>query len=241
MRIFHKLRLNAIQFIKIRKYLIYAIGEILLITIGILIALNLNNWNQDQNAKALEIKTLKEIHLGLSDDLKDLQFNIGFYRNCKISSDILISHFKNNLPYNDTLDSHFGKIGLFAVLSVRTGPFETLKSRGMETITNDSLRLKIANLYDSNYKTIVVYQNIHIEHYSEIRKMFLNKFKNLTAFESASPINYEKLLNDIVFLNTVKLSLDEVFYSIYAYELAVANCKELLFEIRQEIDRLNNK
>ena len=75
MRIFNRLRLNAIQFTKIRKYLIYAIGEILLITIGILIALNLNNWNQDQNAKAVEIKTLKEIHLGLSDDLKDLQMN----------------------------------------------------------------------------------------------------------------------------------------------------------------------
>lgn len=241
MRIFNKLRLNAIQFMKIRKYLIYAIGEISLITIGILIALNMNNWNQDQNAKAVEIKTLKEIHLGLSDDLKDLQFSLGFYRNCKNSSDLLISHIKNKLPYNDTLDNHFGKIGLFAVLAVRTGPFETLKSRGMETITNDSLRLKIAKLYDFHYKTIVEYQNIHIEHYSEIRKMFLNKFENLIAFESASPINYERLLNDIVFLNTAKLSSDEASISIYAYELAEANCKELLSEIRLEIDRLNNK
>ena len=241
MRIFNKLRLNAIQFTRIRKYLIYAIGEILLISIGILIALNLNIWNQNQKAKAVEINTLKEIHLGLSDDLKDLQVSLGFYRNCKNSSDILISHLNNMLPYNDTLDSHFGKIGLFAVLSVRTGPFETLKSRGMETITNDSLRLKIANLYDSYYKTIVVYQNIHIEHYSEIRKMFLNKFKNLKAFESASPINYERLLNDNVFLNTAKLSSDEASYSIYSYELAEANCKELLFEIEQEMDRLNNK
>ena len=241
MRIFNKLRLNAIQFTSIRKYLIYAIGEILLITIGILIALNLNNWNQNQNTKAIEIKTLQEIHLGLSDDLKDLQFSLEFYRNCKNSSDILISHFNNKLPYNDTLDSHFGKIGLFAVLGVRTGPFETLKSRGMETITNDSLRLKIAKLYDFHYKTIIEYQNIHIENYSEIRKMFLNKFKNLIAFESASPINYERLLNDVVFLNTAKLSSDEASFSIYAYELAEANCKELLFEIRQEIDRLNNK
>ena len=241
MRIFNRLRLNAIQFIKIRKYLIYAIGEILLISIGILIALNLNNWNQDQTAKAVEIKTLKEIYQGLSDDLKDLQVSLTFYRNSKNSSDILVSHFKNKLPYNDTLDSHFGKLGLFAVLSVRTGPFETLKSRGMETITNDTLRLKIANLYDLNYKTIVDYQKIHIERYSEIRKIFIYKFKNLIAFESASPINYEKLLNDIVFINTAKLNSDEVSYSIYAYELAEANCKELLSEIKQEIDHLNNK
>ena len=47
--------------------------------------------------------------------------------------------------------------------------------------------------------------------------------------------------NNIVFLNTAKLSSDEASYSIYAYELAEANCKELLFEIGQEIDRLNNK
>lgn len=233
--------MDAIQFIKIRNYFIYAIGEILLITIGILIALNLNNWKQELNAKVIEINTLQEIQSGLSDDLKDLQFSLEYYKNGKNSSDILIFHLKNKLPYSDTLDRHFGKLGLFAVLSVRTGPFETLKSRGMETITNDSLRLKIANLYDFHYKTILEYQKINIDQYSEIRKMFLNKFQNLIAFESASPNNYEKLLSDIVFMNIIKLSSDGYSISIYIYELTIANCKELLFEIGQEIDRLNNK
>ena len=233
--------MNSIQLTKISRYLIYALGEILLITIGILIALSVSNWNKDQYAKDIEIKTLREIHSGLTDDLKDLQFSLGFYKNGKNSSDILINHIKNKLPYNDTLDQHFGKLGLFAVLNVRTGPFETLKSRGMETITNDSLRLKIANLYDLNYKTIVEYQNIHINHYSETRKMFLYKFKNLTAFVSASPINYKELLNDNVFQNNIKLSSDELSYSIDAYELTIAKCRNLLFEIEQEIDILNNK
>ncbi|NOY50308.1 MAG: hypothetical protein GXO88_07095 [Chlorobi bacterium] len=232
--------MNSAQLNKTRSYIIYAIGEILLITIGILIALSVNNWNKQQTAKEIEIKTLGEIHSGLTNDLKDLQFSLSIYKNGKKSSDILMNHMNNRLPYNDSLDKHFGKIGLFAVLSVRTGPFETLKSRGMETITNDSLRLKIANLYDLDYNTIIELQKLHINYYSVIRKMFLTKFKNLTAFVSASPINYEELLNDNVFQNDIKLSSDEISYSINTYESTITKCKDLLFAIEEEIDRLNN-
>lgn len=53
MKIFRKTRLDLLSENKTRKYLIYAIGEIVLVVIGILIALQINNWNQakkDNNA-----------------------------------------------------------------------------------------------------------------------------------------------------------------------------------------------
>jgi len=45
MKIFRKIRLNLLSENKTRKYLIYAIGEIILVVTGILIALQINNWN----------------------------------------------------------------------------------------------------------------------------------------------------------------------------------------------------
>ena len=46
---------------KTGKYFKYAIGEIILVVIGILIALSINNWNQNQKKQQFEITILKNI------------------------------------------------------------------------------------------------------------------------------------------------------------------------------------
>ncbi|WP_373059325.1 DUF6090 family protein [Zunongwangia sp. H14] len=70
-RIFRKLRLSQIAESKAGKYLLYAVGEIVLVVIGILIALQINNWNQARN----DDKALKE-YLGKikSHTLKDMHW-----------------------------------------------------------------------------------------------------------------------------------------------------------------------
>ena len=53
-----KIRKSLIESGSARKYLIYAIGEIALVVIGILIALQVNNWNEARKTKSTEIKLL---------------------------------------------------------------------------------------------------------------------------------------------------------------------------------------
>ncbi|MDT0642805.1 DUF6090 family protein [Zunongwangia sp. F363] len=78
-RIFRKFRLSQISESRSGKYFIYAIGEIILVVIGILIALQINNWNQARN----DDKALKE-YLGKirSHTLKDIQWldSLSIYR-----------------------------------------------------------------------------------------------------------------------------------------------------------------
>lgn len=47
-KFFHTFRKKLIEQNNVRKYLLYAIGEIMLLVIGILIALQVNNWNQNR-------------------------------------------------------------------------------------------------------------------------------------------------------------------------------------------------
>ncbi len=54
----------------------YAIGEIVLVVIGILIALQVNDWNNSRKNNDLEDKILKEIYSNLNTDLKGLQSQI---------------------------------------------------------------------------------------------------------------------------------------------------------------------
>ena len=52
-KFFRKIRQKLLTENKLSKYLIYAIGEIILVVIGILIALSINNWNEDRNNRKL--------------------------------------------------------------------------------------------------------------------------------------------------------------------------------------------
>ncbi len=60
-KFFRKFRQKMLNENRFSKYLIYAIGEIILVVIGILIALQINNWSQYTKERALEIEILKEI------------------------------------------------------------------------------------------------------------------------------------------------------------------------------------
>ncbi len=57
------------------RYFKYAIGEIILVVIGILIALQINNWNENRKAKAQEVSSMKEIIENLKYDIVRCQNN----------------------------------------------------------------------------------------------------------------------------------------------------------------------
>jgi sensor domain CHASE-containing protein len=60
-KFFRKIRQNMIKENKVSKYLLYAIGEIVLVVIGILIALQINNQNEFRKQKLVEINISKMI------------------------------------------------------------------------------------------------------------------------------------------------------------------------------------
>jgi len=66
-KFFRRIRQRLLIENKLSKYLFYAIGEIILVVIGILIALQINNWNQKDN----EQNTIKEYAISLIQDLEE--------------------------------------------------------------------------------------------------------------------------------------------------------------------------
>ena len=78
---FRKIRKQLADDNKFLKYSRYAIGEIVLVVIGILIALQINNWNEDQKDKKLQIRYLKRIHTDIQKDTTYLLQKIHFAQN----------------------------------------------------------------------------------------------------------------------------------------------------------------
>jgi uncharacterized membrane protein YgaE (UPF0421/DUF939 family) len=78
-KFFRKIRQDLLSERKTIKYFKYAIGEIILVVIGILIALSINNWNEKQKKQLDAIYTTVEQKL--KTDLKNIKLPIEFFEN----------------------------------------------------------------------------------------------------------------------------------------------------------------
>ena len=88
-KFFRQIRYKLMNENKTSRYLKYAIGEIILVVFGILIALQINNWNENRKDSVQEIAILKSLQNDIQSDLRDLQYSIEFkkkmlieYNNC---------------------------------------------------------------------------------------------------------------------------------------------------------------
>jgi len=128
--------------------------EILVITIGILGAYALNDWSATRSRKQTELKILKEIKSNLELDLIDLNENRGGHvQNLKVLDSI---HDAEELQFTkeQVAISFYGAFRDYVYTPQRSA-IETLTAKGVDLITDDSLRIDILRLYDF-YTTALV-------------------------------------------------------------------------------------
>ena len=133
------------------KYARYALGEIFLVVIGILIALQINNWNQNRN----EQNKIKEYAVSL---IQELEEDIGMIRNIKRQNEDIIARIDglNNYTLNRKLKDFSNLTLLYYTLNKPHRPYtwnrttiSELKSSGaLGLIKNDSLT-KLISKYDA--------------------------------------------------------------------------------------------
>ena len=130
------------------KYLLYAIGEILLVVIGILIALSINNWNQSRIDATTERKILEEIKNDLTETLEDVNDDFEAHSEMLTSTIQSMQYLQQNEVHIDTLTKvlirSFGDTRTY----IKSGGMEYLKSKGLAIIKSDSLRKALTNLYE---------------------------------------------------------------------------------------------
>lgn len=139
----------------VRKYLLYASGEILLVVIGILIALQINTWQENRKLRALELETLSEIEQALIQDITVLNENISRLEIKKERARDLIDHIEQKRPYSDRLDSLMMEVYYHrGYKTFNTAAFELLKERGFGILQNSELRNTITNHYTTDLADI---------------------------------------------------------------------------------------
>ncbi len=211
---FRKIRWRLAQQNQFFKYSRYAVGEILLVVIGILIALQVNNWNeQRRNTKALKtnlISLLTEIE----DNVVYLEWNIGRLefdlRN--IEDFIHILSVPNPSVVSDSLlMDGIRKISPKKFVTMRTYSYKTLiESGNIDFMKNDSLKEMIIGIEHAlqNYEH---FTNLWQEQWTNAFRPYIMKngslfFANDTIFEEPMPKSYftidpKSFVNNQEFLN----------------------------------------
>ena len=149
LRFLRQLRQKLLTEKKLGKYFFYALGEIILVVIGILLALQINTWNEDRNAAEYQRELLGEIRLSLQKDV-DHNTNVALPwidRFISYGDTVLMLY---GAPNNrmDTVNKHLRLMLRSPDFAYNTGAYQTLKSNGLERITNRKLREEIITFYD---------------------------------------------------------------------------------------------
>nr|WP_321224455.1 DUF6090 family protein [uncultured Psychroserpens sp.] len=146
-KFFRHIRQRYISEGKATKYFKYAIGEIVLVVIGILIALQINNWNENRKKNLFESEIIALIDNNLVQDSISLSIELKKAKLAVESTDLLLNQVKQG-NYNDSLNYMMGKIINFQRFKSQSSAFEVLKSKGIENITDNELQLALISYYD---------------------------------------------------------------------------------------------
>ena len=157
-KFFRIIRQNLLSEGKNGKYFKYAIGEIFLVVIGILIALQLNNWNENRNKTKLGYQYLTEMKSEIQDDVFMLdRYIYNLKKNIENQEAALNTKDINNLPL-DSLTMIINTINLDFKTSELT--YNKMNNLGITSLTNnDSLNLKITEYYNSNLVSLKLGMN----------------------------------------------------------------------------------
>ena len=225
---------------KFSKYLLYAIGEIVLVVIGILIALSINNWNEDRSNRLKETHLLESFRIDLLANRLELE-RVIFKSNITESiADSILMYKKGEL-----LDLSFSQLDMlimdatgFTVYKTHEGTVQDILGSGiLDIIENDSIRLGIGS-WQASLKDLREWESLDKESsrkYMDYLKEHIDIYNfrdGILAQESATA-----LFDDRVFLNHVstRRRTPSILNSLYQQELPKLN--HLLSIVNSELDK----
>ena len=233
---FRKIRKQLANDNKPLKYMRYAIGEIVLVVIGILIALQINNWNESQKLKKYEKGTLKQIQENLNRDLQSLEEIIENRKKSVLAVDKILSYPKNN-PQPDSLHLWIGQLMQFDEFASISNSYYALKLKGIEIIRNEKLRKLLGEYYETEIKKIELGCNdIKMEFTQDWIPIFDKEFTEMHFKQYGVPKNTNDFLANEYYMTKIKHRRNNHYFVQLVIENGKTKAAELLDVIYEEIE-----
>lgn len=229
-----------------KKYLKYAIGEIILVVIGILIALQINNWNEANKAEDEELKLLKQIQSDIKTNNEDiLKITETLDNRIQNMDTVLLALKKKTYTLRSSL--FLSTLHNKSFLNVLNSGYKQLGNSSKSLIKNDTILNKILELYEidfDNAKRTEYTMHNHIDDklypltnkYFEVDARYnLNfKDKDVNKANVYTPLNVENLYTNTEYKNTLH-QLDQMYFN------QRKQLKDISHNIQSLVERIDNE
>ena len=147
-KFFRHIRQNLLSDGKTGKYLKYAIGEIILVVIGILIALGINNWNETKKETLATHNILLEIKEDLLQDKAQLEYSLDKHSKNLEAELRVLKALESRDSLTKKLSSDLGHIHLARTYYSVSKGYELLKEMNLSSSLDKNLRIRLTTYYE---------------------------------------------------------------------------------------------
>ena len=217
-KLFKNIRKRLLSENRFSKYLLYALGEIILVVIGILLALQINSWNQQRQMIKKEGQFLNEINENLNEDLQAIEKNLAFNQNKYEAIDSAF-HYMALMEQDKRYGKQFSSLLPILSNGVYFSPsriaFDGIVSTGqIEIIRSTSLRKQLARYYvDSSLDGVQEQLKINTQQFLDITtpKMINKEMTKFFTKRDFDVIDIEQLTlhNDPLILSKLFVMLNK--------------------------------
>ena len=236
---FRKIRKQFADENKPIKYMRYAIGEILLVMVGILLALQVNNWNENRKLQQEELKLLFDIKTNLETTLNNLESDTIANLKDIIQFKKIESYINQDLPYSNELDSAFGRFTFWSSPYITATAYKSLQSKGLDIIKNETLKNNIVSMYE--VESLRLTNDYDKTEWAISNTIIIPFFsKHIRRLHSSSlflsrPNDFESLKQNDEFLNILSILLRQRKRGLMSYKEAMISIEKLIDEIEAEL------
>ena len=254
-KFFRKIRQKLVTENKFSKYLLYAIGEIVLVVIGILIALQLNNLNEIDKVKDTEMLYLNALHDEFSNNLIEVERVMKLNAKGLAYANALLDKMgTSDLDLTEKVFDSLMYRTIVAEIQYRPSPgtlIELVNSGKLSIISNRELRLKLAS-WDGILTSVLFQEEEHskpryklidlMNKWGNGRKSLKNALANnrfaLEISNSPFKLSSKVLLKNIEFDNQLTFFfITGSFLNAYFYSDLKDNIENTLKQLQSELDQ----
>ena len=222
---FRKIRENMIKENRVSKYILYAIGEIVLVVLGILIALSINNWNEQKKTEEKTKSSLLALRndlildtLLINKNLPEIKFQLQLNESLRariakpkatLDTLIQIARYEFNPNWNDQI-------------IYNTNAYNSLNQTGLIENLPDTLKTQIKNFYNRKFQLNNMVERITTDYRSKVAD-----YVDTYTFGSTSLHDQGPLIDSLVWQEVNPAHLAAKFQGI-------SNFKRILFSLNLE-------
>ncbi len=138
-----------------RRYIGYALGEVILIFAGITLALWFSNWNDESREREIELLALEDLVDNLRANEIHIKANIARDTDRLAACQRFMDATDKRESWNDQLGTDLDTCRWWTSPFLSFAAYESLKARGTDLVSNRSLRSEIVKLYEQDYAYLV--------------------------------------------------------------------------------------